>query len=108
MTDANAVLSGPTPPGTPRFQHAAAVLERRSLDSVLVLVPGTGDPLALSASAGRFWDCFATGATFEQAVDDLSDEFGLPEHRVRVDFRPTFDALVAVGALVPAATCSGA
>lgn len=107
MPEASLAVLGDS--GTTRYRHDERVLERRSLDAVLLLPPGTSDPLELSGAATLLWERFCEAATFDEATEGLSLVFGLPAARCRSDLQPTFNRLIDAGALTPvhAASNSG-
>lgn len=87
--------------GATRYRHNQQVLERRSLDTVLLLPPSAGDPLELSGAATILWELFCQPSTFEEVAGELGRLVGLPAAQCRADLATTLNQLIDAGALTP-------
>jgi hypothetical protein len=81
------------------WRRRADVLQRRSLDAV-VLLPVEGDaPLALAGSAPEVWELLAEPRTSAALASTLADRHGVPIAEIEADVVPTIERLTEARAL---------
>lgn len=75
----------------------------RRFSTGAVLLPGEAtEPLLLNAQGAEVWDIFDEPTSFDDAVAELSNRYGLPPATIGRDVQALVDHLVAAGALATA------
>jgi hypothetical protein len=77
--------------------RASKALERRTLESVIVL--GDRVPIVLRGTAIAIWESFAEPCTVAQAATTLASRYDVDEATVRHDAMPVVEQLHREGAL---------
>jgi hypothetical protein len=84
-----------------RFRKIAAVSERLSGDSLLVVNLDQGTAFRLNATARLMWDLAAEGRTAEEIARALEERLGTSSERLRTDATALLDELAAAALLEP-------
>jgi hypothetical protein len=71
---------------------------RRTMDGIVVL-PGSGEPIALLGPAAGLWELLAEPLTVEEVVTTLAEHYGVDADQVSPEIRATLDELLLRGAL---------
>lgn len=82
-----------------RLERDTATLARNTLCGVLILPPGTDEPLHLMDTAALLWDVLSESMTLGQLVDDLAAAFHIAPERVLDDISPAVSELIRCGAI---------
>lgn len=77
-----------------------AVLHRRLLDGLLLLVPGSSEPLKISSPGEVLWALLEPPMRVGDLVVDLAEIYSAPSATVRSDVESILDELRAIGAIV--------
>ena len=90
----------PRPPETATaWCRAESVLWRRTLDGVVVLPAGGGDPVALRGPAATIWERLAEPCSTTDLVAMLAATYGVRAEHVANDVGAALDVLLELGAL---------
>ena len=73
------------------------LLWRRSLDAVLVLAPGTTEPLTLAGTGPEVWDLLESPVALPDLTADLAARHDADPSVVAVDVGALLDRLLALG-----------
>jgi hypothetical protein len=82
-----------------RLRRKTDVLWRRSLDAVLVLPPGTAEPLTLAGTGPEVWGLLAEPISMSHLVGELATRYEADTAIVEADLAPVVDRLVAIQAI---------
>lgn len=78
------------------WRRGVDVLWRRSLDAVVVLPPGTTEPLTLTQTGPELWDLLAEVRSLDELAVALAAGHDAEEAVVVADIAPIIDQLVAL------------
>jgi hypothetical protein len=81
------------------LRRAPDVLWRDGAFGVVLLTPGTGEPLTLAGTGHALWEALAEPVSRAALALRLADEFGADADRVASDIAPVLDRLLRCGAL---------
>lgn len=85
-----------------RYERASAVTSATFDGEVTLLEPRTGLFFGLEEVGARVWQLLEPGATLDELVAVLVDEYEVEPGVCRVDVTELLDALVARGLVTPA------
>jgi hypothetical protein len=84
---------------TIRYRRRPDALWRRSLDAVVVLPPGTGEPVTLGVTGPEVWELLAEWRTLDDLAALLAELHEADPVAVAADVMPLLDELIALGAV---------
>jgi coenzyme PQQ synthesis protein D (PqqD) len=80
-----------------RIMRRRDALWRATLDSVLVVPPGAGEPITLAGTAPCVWEAIEHAVGVDELVETLATRFGAARGVVRGDVVPLLEHLVELG-----------
>ncbi|HNJ98551.1 MAG TPA: PqqD family protein [Ilumatobacteraceae bacterium] len=89
---------------TTRWSRTAGVTSRAALGQVVLLAPGSIDPIAIVAPADELWELLQQPRTLDELVTELAD--GADETLVRDALAAVLQRMAAAGVISPDANAS--
>jgi hypothetical protein len=86
---------------TATYRRCPDVLWRRSLDAVLCLPPGAGEPVTLAGTGPEVWDLLERPQTLTEIATELADRHEAHAEIVAQDVLPVLEHLTALGVVEP-------
>ena len=81
------------------------VLWRRTVDRVVILLPGSGEFLALKATGCDLWGALEESGSIRQLAERLSLAYGASVDQIAADIAPVIQQLAGCGAVAVSGTC---